>query len=562
MGSNLLLQIHRHLQQLKGSKDDVTFGNMSILAVGDLFQLQPVAQSYVFQEVSDLYARLHGSGSLWIDEFHMVELDEIMRQRGDKEFAELLCRVRKDKCTQEDLCLLESRTITDDDPDYPHSALHVYRLNKDVDQDNIQKLNCLAPHDQQVTILAIDNTKDKHTRQLDMTMPKSKANTGGLVSELHLAVGAKVMLTVNVDVADGLVNGARGTVEAIIKTGSEVTVVLVKFDAERVGIRAIANSHYRREYPYCVPVCRHEAVFNIGRNRAAEVSRRQFPLVLAWATTIHKVQGLTLDEIVVDMKGQAFSAGQAYVAFSRVKTLQGLFVKNFNPASIKVSSSVLTEMERLTSDKLLPPQPPPQVMSLPSGGFFKVGQLNVRSYLAKLEDVTIDQSVAHTNIMCFTETFLRPSQSVCGLTLNGESSVVYRADRMASRTQDISNGGVMIICAESLDTLPFNINHATTLEVVSVCANTHSGIQICIVAVYRRPQLALGSFLCHFADYIGHILQRQLPTIILGDFNVNLLTESSTTSTLLDFMSTRGFTQLISTPTTDSGSLLDHIYYN
>ena len=118
-------------------------------------------------------------------------------------------------------------------------------------------------------------------------------------------------------------------------------------------------------------VCRHEAAFNIGRNKAAEVSRRQFPLVLAWATTIHKVQGLTLNEIVIDMKGQVFSAGQAYVAFSRVKTLQGLFVKNLNPASIKVSSSVLTEMECLTSDKLFPPQPPPQVVSLPSSGFLR-----------------------------------------------------------------------------------------------------------------------------------------------------------------------------------------------
>ncbi len=118
-------------------------------------------------------------------------------------------------------------------------------------------------------------------------MPKSKVNTGGLVGELHLAVGAKVMLTVNIDVSDGLVNGARGTVEAIIKTGNEVTLVLVKFDVERVGIHAIAHSHYRTEHPNAVPISKHEAVFNIGRNKAAEVSRRQFPLVLAWATTIH-----------------------------------------------------------------------------------------------------------------------------------------------------------------------------------------------------------------------------------------------------------------------------------
>ena len=98
-------------------------------------------------------------------------------------------------------------------------------------------------------------------------MPKSRANTGGLVSELHLAVEAKVMLTVNVDVSDGLVNGARGTVKAITKTGSEVTLVLVKFDVERVGIAAMRNSHYRREYPDAVPIGRHEAVFSIGRTK-------------------------------------------------------------------------------------------------------------------------------------------------------------------------------------------------------------------------------------------------------------------------------------------------------
>ena len=90
------------------------------------------------------------------------------------------------------------------------------------------------------------------------------------------------MLTVNVDVSDGLViNGARGTVEDIIKTGNEVTLLLIKFDHSRVGMKAMAQSQYRSEHPQAVPISRHEAVFHIGKNKAAEASRRQFPLVLA-----------------------------------------------------------------------------------------------------------------------------------------------------------------------------------------------------------------------------------------------------------------------------------------
>lgn len=80
-----------------------------------------------------------------------------------------------------------------------------------------------------------------------------------------------------------------------------------------------------------------EVKFYAHGRRGSEITRYQFPLTLAWATTIHKVQGLTLNEIVVDMDGTSrFSPGQAYVAFSRVKTLAG-FIVNFNASGIKKS---------------------------------------------------------------------------------------------------------------------------------------------------------------------------------------------------------------------------------
>ena len=131
--------------------------------------------------------------------------------------------MRTATCTDEDIKVLESRIITDDHPGYPHVVLHVCACNAHVDDQNKLKLRELAPEQQHVVIKAIDNTKDKHTQLLNLKS-SDKADTG-FVSELHLAVGAKVMLIVNVDVADGLVNGARGTIEDIIKTGSEVTLV-------------------------------------------------------------------------------------------------------------------------------------------------------------------------------------------------------------------------------------------------------------------------------------------------------------------------------------------------
>ena len=132
--------------------------------------------------------------SLAIDEFKMIELDEVMRQRDDSQFAQILCQICTATCTEEKWI-----TVKDDHPDYRHNALHVYPWNPHVDDQNKLKLQELAPEDQHVVIKAIDNTKDKHIQMLNLKPSDNKAVTGGLVTELHLAVVAESMLVFQMD---------------------------------------------------------------------------------------------------------------------------------------------------------------------------------------------------------------------------------------------------------------------------------------------------------------------------------------------------------------------------
>lgn len=133
----------------------------------------------------------------------MMELKEIMRQRGDNKFIELLCMIRTGAFTNDDIDLLKTRIITPDCPNYHTHALHVYRLNDAVDKRNTFMLNALATEDQQYTINASDSVAGQ-MRHIDLSnLSDKRSETGNLHSVLKIAIGARVMLTVNVNVSDG-----------------------------------------------------------------------------------------------------------------------------------------------------------------------------------------------------------------------------------------------------------------------------------------------------------------------------------------------------------------------
>ena len=549
VGSNMLLEIHKRLQQIKGVSDDVIFGGVSILAVGDLYQLPPVGQPQLFSTVSDCYAQLYGSGSLWVDEFQLIELDEVMRQRGDSAFSELLCRVRTNDCTREDIDLLNSRVITADMPNYPTHALHVYCRNKDVDLRNSFMLNNLASEREQYTIKASDAVAGQTTHIDLSTLSDKRSETGGLHGVLKLAIGACVMLTTNVDVSDGLVNGARGEVVHIVSNNDHmVTSVLVKFDNQQVGIKAIQSSPYRNTFPNAVPLNKYEVVFLAKGKQGSEITRLQFPLTLAWATTIHKVQGLTLDEIVVDMKGGRFSPGQAYVAFSRVKMLQGLHILNFNVSAIKKSNEVQNEMVRLQT-KLLPTAPKVQYHD----NHVTIALLNVRSIIAKLPDIARDNGLQCANILCFCETWLTASQPS---PIVQDNQIAIRCDRASGDNK----GGVMISVSKHMqpsNTITFTSNGIEAISTTLLLPNAN---QMQLALLYRSPSVPFEALVGLLSRVLNHVTVSSIPCVILGDFNQNILGNSN--YAIVELMGNYGYTQLVQCPTTSNGTLIDHVYCN
>ena len=101
VGCNMLLDIHKRLNEILVQPDGIFFGNVSVLAVGDLYQLPPVMQPPLFRTISNSeIASLFGCGSLWRELFHIIELTDIMR---DSRFIELLCRVRTAEFNDSDI---------------------------------------------------------------------------------------------------------------------------------------------------------------------------------------------------------------------------------------------------------------------------------------------------------------------------------------------------------------------------------------------------------------------------------------------------------------------------
>lgn len=233
MVSNItLIHIHQRLKEIFGSFSSQLFAGISVITVGDLYQLPPIKRKPVFEDYKDNKRNLYHPWQV----FTIIELTQIMRQKDDKEFTELLNRFRTGSYTDEDINFTNARLISPSADNYPLDALHSWAENDPVDEHNSKQLEQLQTPLFELT--ADDQYPPNVAKQDSNTvLSRSRSDLGGLDFQIKVKEGARVMLTTNVDIADRLINGQMGTVLKIHvnKVTQKPSVIYIKFDDKKAG---------------------------------------------------------------------------------------------------------------------------------------------------------------------------------------------------------------------------------------------------------------------------------------------------------------------------------------
>ena len=276
--------------------DKRPFGNVQLVLCGDLFQLPPVKFSYMFK--SNIWPSL---------DIEMVELTESMRHKDDVEFLNMLQQLRWGKCPPDVLKKLKSTSTRTWDDGIEPTVL--YSKNIDVDITNDFKYQ---------ELIATGARCFTYRTEYSGQMAQTWATSCKVPESCSLCVGAQVVLTWNIDVSNGLCNGARGVVTDVgmmgvtVKFASGVTIMISHIDIEHEDDKKIRVNF--------------------------------MPLKLAYALTMNKSQGMTLDRAIVVLEyfgNAAFMYGRAYTALSRVRNLNSIQVLNASSDCFAVHPDVI-----------------------------------------------------------------------------------------------------------------------------------------------------------------------------------------------------------------------------
>ena len=279
------------------------FGGVQVIVCGDFMQLPPVKVSrFAFE--ADVWPTAFGANQFC--------LTRVFRQ-SDQSFVSLLNELRVGRASPATCATLQATVARGLGAIDGIEPTKLFARNVQVDAINKQRL--LELRGATTTLRARDEGDVRRIEQCSYP------------AELHLRIGAQIMLLKNIDVEKKLINGSRGKVVAIQRKDGQIDSIKCQF-------KNAGEWNVKRD---------DATVEEAGKVLA---SRSQFPLRLAWALSIHKSQGQTIDLLDCDLQG-CFEDGQAYTAVSRASDLENLVVRNFSPRVVKASAKCLAFDQRL-----------------------------------------------------------------------------------------------------------------------------------------------------------------------------------------------------------------------
>lgn len=299
-----------------GPKPGSPFGGVQIVLVGDLYQLPPVVTDGETEYFSSTYATPYFFSATRYrrDEFPTVRLTKIFRQAGDRQLTGILNAIQEGTIDDDAREVLNGRKDAGFEPPLDEYWLTLTTTNRMAESRNRSQLD------------RVDQPQHQHVAMRRGELDKFEPPTP---ETLHFKVGAQVML-LNNDSADRWVNGTLGRIVGVSLEDPEDPAVMV----------SIRDGRTVRMVPHTWDITRPSV--QGGRLVHESIgSYTQFPFKLAWAITIHKSQGQTLERVVVDLTGGTFAYGQLYVALSRCTSMAGLVLeRDVLPKDLKVDHRI------------------------------------------------------------------------------------------------------------------------------------------------------------------------------------------------------------------------------
>ncbi len=316
----LFAQIDHRLRQATG-RFDLLFGGLSIILVGDPGQLLPVSGMPLYAFPTKSLLASHGL-NCYRNFKIVIRLEQSERQKNanndpnQEYFINMLLRLRNmdasDSQLEDDWKFILKNVETPESLSRFADAIRLFPDNASCNAYNAEKLKSL---NSPITLLQAKNTNSRCKNGTDDSF-------SGLKNYIYLAKGAKITLTNNLWTKQGLVNGANGVVRDIVyeKVGDEIKPIAILVDFEKYnGPKFFDQNDSRNNWIPINPI----SLFCKNLNG----SRTQFPLRLAYALTIHKSQGQTIDKIVIDLGKSEQSLGLTFVALSRVRNFSDFIIK-------------------------------------------------------------------------------------------------------------------------------------------------------------------------------------------------------------------------------------------